>query len=347
MSFYGSIYYELVDTFYKVLVHNKGKTNIGFPVAADVKDEQTLMAIGRKGVLDIDSGNRWIKFTASPDTTKYTIWHEKPDEENVQSIASFTRLESAPEGVTPTNLYAGDVIQVSSFDYDKAGHTAKSEIRYYKLPTSTVEADIASLMSAVGDIKDIYPSKTEEDVENDEDVKNIGKAIGDIESYRLQMGEGHETYTLCNGLYDLNQIANTIGSVSEDIYDGFVWDRTFTDSFGNLRTVFPTEYSKKSLCDAIGNVELLVDANGDPLNIVQAINKTAGDNSALTGNLTVTNIAVEKHETDIGLLNDAVTAQQEKITELETKIAELEGYKALIEDYGTRIEAIEAQLQTE
>jgi hypothetical protein len=163
-------------------------------------------------------------------------------------------------------------------------------------------------MSAVGDIKDIYPSKTEEDVENDEDVKNIGKAIGDIESYRLQMGEGHETYTLCNGLYDLNQIANTIGSVSEDIYDGFVWDRTFTDSFGNLRTVFPTEYSKKSLCDAIGNVELLVDANGDPLNIVQAINKTAGDNSALTGNLTVTNIAVEKHETDIGLLNDAVTA---------------------------------------
>jgi hypothetical protein len=41
------------------------------------------MAIGRKGVLDIDSGNRWIKFTASPDTTKYTIWHEKPDEENV------------------------------------------------------------------------------------------------------------------------------------------------------------------------------------------------------------------------------------------------------------------------
>ena len=122
------------------------------------------------------------------------------------------------------------------------------------------------------------------------------------------MGEGHESYTICNGLYDLNQITNTIGSVSEDIYEGFVWDRTLTDSFGNLRTVFPSKYNEKSLCDAIGNVELLVDTNGDSLDIVQAINKTTGDSNAIAGNLTVTNIAVEKHETDIGILNNTVAA---------------------------------------
>lgn len=347
MSFYGSIYYELVDTFYKVLVHNRGKAGTGFPATADVKDEQTLMAIGRKGVLDVDSGNRWIKFTADPNTTKYVVWHEKPDEEDVQSVSSFTRLDSAPEGVTPTDLYAGDVIQVSSFEYDKAGHTAKSDIRYYKLPTSTVEADIEFLISAVGDIKEIYPSKTEEDIEEGDNTKNISKAIGDIETYRASLGEGYEAHTICNSLSDLNTITKTIGSVSEDIYDGFVWDRTLTDSFGNLKTVFPTGYGEKSLCDAIGNVELLVDTEGNPLNIVEAINKTSSDSNAVAGNLTVTNIAVEAHEEAINTLKSTVENQQTKITELETKIAELEGYKTLMEDYGSRIEAIEAQLQTE
>ena len=347
MSFYGSIYYELVDTFYKVLVHNSGQSNLTFPAAADVKNEQTLMAIGRKGVLDVDSGNRWIKLTANPDTTKYVMWHEKPDETDVESVASFTRLDKAPEDVTPINLYAGDVIQVSSFDYDKAGHTAKSEIQYYKLPTSTVEADIVSLKSAVGNIKDIYPSKTTEDEENEEDVKNIGKAIGDIESYRLIMGDGHEQETICTSLTSLNAITKTIGSVTDDIYDGFVWDRTLTESFGNLRTVFPTEYETKSLCDAIGNVELLTDVDNNPLTIVSAINKTKGDIEAVAGNVTVTNIAVEAHEKTIESLQLSIQAYETRIADLEAKVASLESYKTLVEGYEGRIAAIEAQLQTE
>lgn len=328
MSFYGSVYYELVDTFYKVLVHNRGKANINFPASNDVKDEQALVAIGRKGVLDVDSGNRWIKFTADPDTTKYMIWHEKPDDINVESAPSFERIESLPQGVTPIDLYAGDVIQVSNLEYDKAGHTASAETKYYKLPTSTVEADIAELMSAVGDIHDIYPSKTEEDTESEEDVKNIGKAIGDIEWLRASLGSDKAEQTICQSLSELHNQCNTIGSVADDLYEGFVWDRTLTASIGNLRNVYPTQYTEKTICDAIGNVESLSSPDNPVENLVSAITNTYASIDVVQSGLAVANIAIEGHDAAIELLKEnieAVTAlKDETIPAMQKKIAECE-----------------------
>jgi hypothetical protein len=56
MSFYGSTYFQLIDTFYKILVKNKGGVTVNDPVI----DNWASQASGRKGILEFGTGNRWI-----------------------------------------------------------------------------------------------------------------------------------------------------------------------------------------------------------------------------------------------------------------------------------------------
>jgi hypothetical protein len=59
MSFYGSTYFQLIDTFYKILVKNKGGVAVSNPTVT----EWASQASGRKGVLEFGTGNRWIYAT--------------------------------------------------------------------------------------------------------------------------------------------------------------------------------------------------------------------------------------------------------------------------------------------
>ena len=49
MSFYGSVYYQLVDTYYKIVAKNSTARNFG-PVEYPTEDLET-QAIGRKAFL--------------------------------------------------------------------------------------------------------------------------------------------------------------------------------------------------------------------------------------------------------------------------------------------------------
>ena len=60
MSFYGSVYYQLVDTFYKIVAKNSAARNFG-PAEYPTEDLET-QAIGRKGILSLNAGNKWISF---------------------------------------------------------------------------------------------------------------------------------------------------------------------------------------------------------------------------------------------------------------------------------------------
>ena len=60
MSFYGSVYYQLVDTLYKIVAKNSAARNFG-PAEYPTEDLET-QAIGRKGILSLNAGNKWISF---------------------------------------------------------------------------------------------------------------------------------------------------------------------------------------------------------------------------------------------------------------------------------------------
>ena len=104
MSFYGSVYYQLIDTFYKIIVKNSGNKNYTFndnlinPSETPTKDIIESPAVGRKGVFSLDSGNYWINFSKNDEANEsapYTIWHSAPhnDEETRHPISSW-RLET-------------------------------------------------------------------------------------------------------------------------------------------------------------------------------------------------------------------------------------------------------------
>ena len=69
MSFYGSVYYQLIDTFYKVVLRNKGIENTEF-LNSEKNPAEWLesQAVGRKGVFGFDTGNRWINLNTYSET---------------------------------------------------------------------------------------------------------------------------------------------------------------------------------------------------------------------------------------------------------------------------------------
>ena len=87
MSFYGSVYYQLIDTFYKAVLRNKGKNKNTFVDINTIPDEFESKAVGRKGVFGFDSGNKWINLNVvseeKPDSNElysiYEIYHGAPD----------------------------------------------------------------------------------------------------------------------------------------------------------------------------------------------------------------------------------------------------------------------------
>lgn len=114
MSFYGSIYYQLVDAFHRMLVRNTGLEKVTFPEEENVPIGETEIiyrAPGRQGTVNLQTGNRWIAFTKEGykkadeagndkvtgviDSEKpYTIWHNAPDAENCVPFHGFQKLDN-------------------------------------------------------------------------------------------------------------------------------------------------------------------------------------------------------------------------------------------------------------
>lgn len=120
MSFYGSIYYQIVDALYKVLINNAGAEATDFPLEGSIPENDIIYrASGRQGILSIHTGNRWISFTKNlaknddgeplvdengdyvqDSESPYIIWHGQPDAKDCSPILGFKRIETMFE-VTP------------------------------------------------------------------------------------------------------------------------------------------------------------------------------------------------------------------------------------------------------
>ena len=114
MSFYGSIYYQIIDAFHRILVRNTGLEEIDFPEEEKIPVSGTEIiyrAPGRQGTINLQTGNRWLAFTKEgykkmdengsdkvdgvADSEKpYTIWHNAPDIENCVPMHGFQLLDN-------------------------------------------------------------------------------------------------------------------------------------------------------------------------------------------------------------------------------------------------------------
>ena len=310
MSFYGSIYYELIDAFYKILVHNAGYGDgVSFPKPENIKNEQALVAIGRQGVIDMDTGNDWIQITADPSKTKYILWHGKANTNTTKDLVSFSKITESdiPENTEPIQLIAGDIIASSASSYDMAGHISSSDAVYYKLPVSTVEQDV----------KDV-----KEDIE--EINKELEKQSGIIGDFTTEFED--------DLIYDESRhgtITKRLASVGyiDHIYTKGDIGRTMANAIGDITSVYPNGWINRSLSDAIGEWETYQSRfQSDTVEITNDEGETIHipvENISLA--LAALKSSVSGAQENATAANNAFNLLKDKVDALEARIKTLEG----------------------
>lgn len=239
MSFYGSIYYQLVDTFYKVLIKNYGYESIAFPNAP--ADEYGYQAAGRKGILDLGSGNRWIVFSHDDMTNSFKLWHNRAGGDDLVEIHGFHKIDEVPTGEDVIILSPDDYFMTTEMSQvDAAGHIIPGATRYYKMPKSDVTERLEILE------EEVIPAIQELDEKQDGRLDLQEEYVGDWATYR---GDTYDSSI--SDAYDwFPSISMAIGGMSQMI-DGTA---TSSDNMAYRNN------QKVSITGAIGNLSDLLES---------------------------------------------------------------------------------------
>lgn len=270
MSFYGTTYYQLIDTFYKILVNNAGKTGVTFPSPADISTNNVeLAAKGRKGILTTGTGNRWIQLTTDSDNDSYTIWHGWPD-----SSAANTTVVAATSPATANNpiaLEPGDYITIPALRYDKAGHIANSNNSVtFQLPITKTDEDFSNIQTAIEDLQKQDTALLQKDSE----------IQGTLDTHDSEIANLQSTDT---------NFSKTIGEFEKIVYP-------------NANDNIPA----RSVSNTIGVFEKTIDAfQDDNLTIASALSKLKSDFDGLTGTVNMQSIVINDLQKRIEALENA------------------------------------------
>ena len=229
MSFYGTVYYQLVDTFNKVAMRNSSIEEKSFPSSVVTSDQQ-INAIGRDAKLNIEGGNRWINFTKDTENNCFKVWHATPDTTSSSWIEGYQKLDSAPTGAEVVELNPGDYFKTFSTKYDAAGHIVPSslETKYYKMPKSEVEEELDILKELVG-----------EKADGDEEATGLCKEIAD------------NTANIATNTADLTLLKDVYGGDATETAYALFNSPWIVGEEGNLYKNFPQYFGKMdSLIDA-------------------------------------------------------------------------------------------------
>lgn len=299
MSFYGSTYFQLIDTFYKILVKNSGGSAVAFPLSLDA-NTQASQASGRKGVLEFGTGNRWIYASQDPaNSNSYTFWHTSPD----TNLDNLTQVEfkggknqvTVPAGATVVTLEPDTYIKAPVFKFDKAGHISVADHVYYKMPVSETEKAIEELQNKVGEPEE-GETETLFEMAYDADQR-ITSLRNDHNEIRDELGDYSKVFPNSK-IYQTDQ---GVENIRKDFYAAF-------GSMDALRTgIFGDEGSSKTLVDS-----------------VLTLNNTANGLSATLINLTADINDLEKDaaefEQDIAALKSKDIALDATDASLQTQI---------------------------
>lgn len=287
MSFYGSVYYQLVDTFYKIVTKNSDSRNFG-PKEYPTEDLET-QAIGRKGILSLNAGNKWIAFDQIKDAQGnstgqgYMIYHAPADKDadNVLCHGFHCQdedsLERDDEGVI--QLTEGLVFETNSYSVDKAGHIIPDTSIRYRLPKTETNDRLNALENWKDQlfwlVNGTMPDQPVEDMdafktENPQD-KNHEQRISDGEEYDEIV---RQIYTKSDYFGDSAEETAKVFFGEDDWSDDQGNARSFVDAFGSIRDikeeVFGREYAEE---------------HGEDYTVAEAIIKIKGEVDKNAGNI--------------------------------------------------------------
>ena len=299
MSFYGSTYFQLIDTFYKILIKNKGNNAVTFPADLEA-NEHASQASGRKGILEFGTGNRWIYATKEDgNPNSYIFWHAAPGGKNLttQEFKGGAKGDvQLPAGKSAVTLAPGSYIKAPQFKFDEAGHIAAADDVYYMMPISETEEAIEDLQAKVGEPQD---GKTEDLFTR---AKNADEAIADVTEkairIRDELGSNYSSAVFPDsGAY---KYVN-----NENYYKDFF---TAFGSMDKFRTaLYEDVESSKSLIDGI------VEFRASALNDIEVNAENLGVQSRLINKLT----------DDLENAQEEIDALQAKDEEIDSTIADL------------------------
>lgn len=297
MSFYGSVYYQLVDAFYKIVMKNKGKESDTFLEKDDLVDMEETAAVGRKGVFGFDTGNKWIDLKQVQEErpeakelyTIYEIYHGKPDELEAEDCFGFKARVGeervGEDGVIQLDFH--DEFETYETARDAAGHVIikKDENgtaikKTYRLPKGEVNDRVDRLEELVGtDEGREMPKK-----ENPDDQNLYGYVednCRDISLLQEYMGDWELAAPIWKpdlvdrGVGYAPTIADTIGNL-DNLYASYSdranYFKSFVEIIGKLPNLYDNVNEKNpiSLCDAL--VKLKQDLEAAAENLQLAIN---------------------------------------------------------------------------
>lgn len=353
MSFYGSTYFQLIDTFYKILVKNKGGVTVNDPVI----DNWASQASGRKGILEFGTGNRWIYAVQDANNpNSYIFQHARAGGENLTKQEFAGGLKSIPSGETYTILTPGSFIKAPQFEYDEAGHIAISNDVYYQMPISETEQAIEDLQNKVGvpaeeasdgtstglfatvdeinshlndvedkidqtqgelgDYRDLFPT-TYWDTDN-----NFFGAFGDMEDLRQEFFDDRSSSkTLAEGIITFKQYAeNMIAGNLELLQGQQKLINVNTNDIKTLNTEVEALKAKDKAIDVIAeSLQTQITANKSACdsNLAAETARAKEEESQIEGLITT---EVKRATDEEGRIEDLIAAEVERATDEEGRI---------------------------
>lgn len=325
MSFYGSVYYQLVDTFYKVITKNANLTGATFPEDLN-SDDQTIQALGRKGVLKIANGNKWINFTYNEDDNSFMVWHGKPDDGVTTEVSGYKDLgQTKPDITDIVELEAGDYFSTFTSKYDEAGHLVPDSIttQYFKLPKSEVQDDVDLLLELVGSPATVDETGTPvsstglfaiTDAQQDEIETNDERLILLEDFYGDSMVNVGRVFFPESGSMDLDEYTETSGKYQY---------KNFPKAFGSIDAIrskyFGNAAATETVSDAIiraydmvGSVQTDNNNNATLIEyLTQDVNSLKQADVAINSEITVLKEADTTLSERIDNLNSIVSSNKE------------------------------------
>lgn len=311
MGFYGSVYYQLINTFYKVIVKNSGLDTVEF--LQDVDDETllTLEAIGRKGVINLANGNKWINFSKdNNDTIK--IWHSAPDNETAKDFFGMKLFTPSEEDFDEDGVYIGnkeyrqlndhDFIQTYETKKDDAGHLHEITEVMYRLPKAEVNEKVERLEELIGEPTEDHLGRDEEGDNLQTLHQYVEKNYDDINQLETYIGEWAPISSGGNNQPTISDVIGNIGAMFDDDDPNTTNDydsaskKSLSENIGSLPKLWKEMTDEKTF---ISIVDAIVKENGK----IDSLSNTVEDNYqallALLGRPIDPAIQVYQHLTDI------------------------------------------------
>lgn len=284
MSFYGSVYYQLVDTFYKIVAKNSAARSFG-PEEYPTENLET-QALGRKGILSLNAGNKWISFDqikdaqGEPTGQGYMIYHAPADNDPINAtrchgFSCQDDLETDENGVL--QLTEGSVFETNSYLVDAAGHIIPDVSVKYKLPKTETNDRLNALESWKDQLFWLINGTMPDQPIEDMDAFMAENPQDENHADRISAGEEYDEiirqiYTKSNYFGDSAEETAKVFFGEDDWSDDEGKARSFVDAFGSIRDikdeVFGREYAEEhsedyTVAEAIIKIKGEVDQNAD------------------------------------------------------------------------------------